>query len=193
MIIGWRDESRSSRVKLGQILTVIAGLSLMSEPASAADKPVPRAELFQKLIDCRAIRDNSERLACFDDQAAKIDAAEAKQDVIVIDRGQATKARKEAFGLPTSKLPVLGVEKGSSPLGEGVNDIQTTLRQASQMKNGKWLFVLADGARWFQTDYDIIRDPKPGQSIRIRKAAIGSYLANIEGRKAIRVKRADQP
>ncbi len=175
-----------------RVLTAIAGLSLFANGAYAADTPLQRADLFQKLIDCRAVIDGGARLACFDDQAAKIDAAEAKQDVIVIDRSQASKARKEAFGLPASKRPMLGVEKGSSPLGEGVNDIQTTLLQARRMKSGKWLFVLADGARWFQTDRDSIRDPKPGQSIRIRKAAVGSYLANIDGRRAIRVMRTDQ-
>lgn len=191
MVIDAGNDIRSMSVKRRQVLVAIVGLNFMTSSVYAADAPSQRAELFQKLIDCRAIQDAEERLACFDNQVAIIDTAEAKRDVIVIDRSQAAKARKDAFGLPASKLPVLGVEKGSNPLGEGVSDIQTTLRQASQMKNGKWLFTLADGARWFQTDYDIIRDPKPGQAIRIRKAAIGSYLANIEGRKAIRVKRAE--
>ena len=156
--------------------------------ADKSDKASSRAEIFQRLLDCRAIPKDAERLACFETQTAAIDAAEAKRDVVIIDRDQATKARKEGFGLPTKGL-VVGKP---APTDEGITDVTSTIREARTLNNGKWILVLESGARWVQTESNTIRDPKPGNSIRIRKAALGGYLANINGRTAIRVRRIDQ-
>jgi len=40
-----------------------------------------------------------------------------------------------------------------------------------------------------QTDTTSIRIPKSGQSIKIRKAAMGSFSANMNNQHAIRMKR----
>jgi hypothetical protein len=169
-----------------------AGMALFTTSAVAADKAdkkAPRAEVLQKLIDCRAIPNDAERLACFERQTALIDDAEAKRDLVVIDRDQATKARKESFGLPAKPLIV-----GQAPaLGEGVTDVTSKIRTAKLLNSKRWLFVLEDGARWYQAESKSIREPKPGQSIRIRKASLGGFLANIDGQPATRVRRLDQP
>ena len=175
----------------GFVIIGCLGLMFGTANASAADKTSKtsvRAEVLQKLIDCRAIPKDAERLACFETQTAAIDAAEAKRDVVIIDRDQATKARKEGFGLPTKGL-VVGKP---APTDEGITDVTSTIREARTLNNGKWILVLESGARWVQTESNTIRDPKPGNSIRIRKAALGGYLANINGRTAIRVRRIDQ-
>jgi hypothetical protein len=201
--LAWNDEvdmidlsqlvSRSKSVRLkGFVIAGCLGLVFGATSASAADnagKPPVRAGVLQKLLDCRAISNPNDRLACFEAQTAIIDEAEAKRDVVIIDRDQATKARKEGFGLPIKAL-VLGK---SAPTDEGITDVTSTLRDARTLKDGKWLFILENGARWVQTESNIIRDPKPGHSIRIRKAALGGYIANINGRTAIRVRRIDQP
>jgi hypothetical protein len=185
--------SRSKMVRLGIIVIgFLAGLSVCTVSAVAAGKdqkkPV-RAEVLQKLIDCRAIRVDAERLACYETQTAKIDDAEAKRDLVIIDRDQATKARKEGFGLPSRPLIV-----GAPPaLGEGVSDVTSRIQSAKQLNSKRWLFVLEDGARWYQAESKSIREPKPGQSIRIRKAALGGFLANVNGQPATRVRRIDQP
>jgi hypothetical protein len=169
-----------------------ATVALFTTSAVAADKAetnVPRAEVLQRLIDCRAIPNDAERLACYERQTALIDDAESKKNVIVIDKSQAVKARKDNFGLPKRELPVAGI--GQNGLGEGVSDIRSTIRDARLLKSGKWVLVLEDGARWFQTDSETIRDPKPGQGVRIRKAALGSYFANINGQAAVRVRRIE--
>lgn len=159
--------------------------------AAAADrdqKKPARADVLQKLIDCRAIPSDAERLACYEAQTAKIDAAEAKRDLVIIDRDQATKARKDGFGLPSRPLIV-----GAPPaLGEGVTDVTAKIRTAKLLNTNRWLFVLDDGARWYQAESKTLRDPKPGQSVRIRKASLGGFLANIDGQPATRVRRIDQ-
>jgi hypothetical protein len=169
-----------------------ASAALLVASALAADKTekkVPRAEVLQKLIDCRSIHDSAERLACFEIQTANIDNAEANRDLVIIDRDQATKARKESFGLPARPLVV-----GTAPaLGEGVTDMTSKIRTAKLLNSNRWLFVLEDGARWYQAESKLLRDPKPGQSIRIRKASLGGFLANIDGQTATRVRRLEQP
>ena len=52
-----------------------------------------------------------------------------------------------------------------------------------------WMGLGGDGARWAQTELTRMRSPKAGDSIRIRKTALGGYMANINDRPAIRVKR----
>ena len=174
------------------VIGLWAGISLFATDAVAADKDQKkpaRADVLQKLIDCRAIPNDAERLACYETQTAKIDNAEAKRDLVIIDREQATKARKDGFGLPSRPLIV-----GAPPaLGEGVTDVTAKIRTAKQLNSKRWLLVLEDGARWYQAESKTIRDPKPGQSVRIRKASLGGFLANIDGQIAIRVRRIDQP
>ena len=59
--------------------TGILMVALCAPPLAAA--PVPsaerRAEVFQQLVDCRTVADNTERLACYDKAAGALDQAEA--------------------------------------------------------------------------------------------------------------------
>ena len=69
-------------------------------------------------------------------------------------------------------------------------EIEATITAARPSRTAGWRFVLDDGSTWLQTDaIGFRRDPKPGMKIRIRRAAMGSYLANVEGQLAVRVKR----
>jgi hypothetical protein len=185
--------SRSKKVRLGfSAIGLCLSVTLFATSAVSAgkdQKKPARADVLQKLIDCRSIPSDAERLACYETQTAKIDDAEAKRDLVIIDRDQATKARKDGFGLPARPLIV-----GTPPaLGEGVSDVTAKIRSAKLLDSKRWLFVLEDGARWYQAELKTLRDPKPGQSVRIRKASLGGFLANIDGQPATRVRRIDQP
>lgn len=154
--------------------------------ASFANETPPRPEVFRKLVECRAIADNNARLACFDAQVMQLADAEARNDVVVVDRVQVQKARKSLFGL---SLPDLGLFGGNDSKDEGVDQIETKIVSAAQMRDGKWRFTVEDGAKWVQTETRTIHAPASGDSVRIRKAAMGSFFANIDGRTAIRVRR----
>ena len=171
-------------------LCICVSVSSVSAIAAGKDQKQPvRAEVLENLINCRTIVNDAERLACYEAQTARIDAAEAKRDLVIIDRDQATKARKDNFGLPAKPLVV-----GAQPaLGEGVSDVTAKIRTAKLLNSNRWLITLEDGARWYQAESKSIREPKPGQSIRIRKASLGGFLANIDGQPATRVRRIDQP
>lgn len=160
--------------------------TLLIAPAGFAKEAPPRPELFRKLVECRAIADNALRLACFDAQVTQLAEAEARNDVVVVDRVQVQKARKSLFGLT---LPDLGLFGGDDPKDEGVDQIETKITSAALSRDGKWRFTVEDGAKWVQTERRSIHAPAPGDSVRIRKAAMGSFFANIDGRTAIRVRR----
>jgi hypothetical protein len=163
-------------------------LLLLSPVVAAEVRKEPRPPVFQKLIDCRAIADAAARLACYDSGVAQIDDAEQKSEIVVVDRTQIKKAKRSLFGL---SLPKLGLFGNEDDKGDDAEVLETTIKSASSLGYDKWAFTLEDGARWVQTEARGSTNPKPGQSIKIRRGAMGGYLANIDGHPAIRVKRVN--
>lgn len=116
-----------------------------------------------------------------------METAAARKDVVVVDREQLRKTRRSLFGLTLPNLSVFGDDSKDE---QGVTQIDSTIRRVSQTPYGKWVFTLEDGAQWEQTDSrNLPITPKVGHNIKIRKAALGSYLANVKDQVAIRVKR----
>lgn len=168
---------------------MFAALALVA-PAAGAAQSGERPELLSRLVDCRSITANAERLACYDARVSALDEAERKREVVVVDRAQVREARRSLFGLTLPKIRLFG-DRDDAPEEPEFAQIETTLKEAAQA-GGRWRFTLQDGANWVQTDSEeLARTPRPGQAIRIRKGALGSFLANIERQPAIRVKRVN--
>ncbi len=154
-------------------------------PTSAAT-PSTRAPAVQAVVDCRAIADPTQRLACYDDAVAKLTAAEASGDLLTLDKEQRRAARRQVFGLP---LPSLGFLDRGEQAGES-DKITEKIASASQDPYGKWTVVLEDGAIWVQIDDgQLDRPPHSGSSAEIRRAALGSFFMKIDGQLSIRVRR----
>ena len=68
---------------------------------------------MQQLLDCRKLADSAARLACYDKAAATMDQAEAKGDIVVVDREQARKVRRQAFGFTLPSITLF--ERGEKP------------------------------------------------------------------------------
>lgn len=167
-------------------LSVTLALCGAAGASHAADR-TDRAAVVQKLTDCRKITDNGQRLACYDAAAAAFDQAEAKGDVVVVDREQARKVRKQAFGF---QLPSISIfERGEA--NEDLDNTDAVLASARQDRTGAWIIQLEDGAVWASNGAEqLFKTPKPGMKVRIRKASLGSYLMMIDnqgGFKAHRV------
>ena len=114
-------------------------------------------------------------------------AAEAASEIRVVDRQQVRSTRRSLFGLT---LPDLNIFGGDAD--DPMNEINGTIRSVNQLGDGKWAFTLDDGARWVQIDSrDLSSYPRVGHSVRIRRAAMGSFLANINRNTAIRVRRSN--
>ncbi len=163
-------------------------VSLMAVPGlvMAAPKPPSRAAVLQGLLDCRSQGENAARLACYDKAAAAMDQAETKGDIVVVDRAQAQEVRKQAFGFTLPSLSLF--DRGERP--EPIDRVTGMVALARQGADGKWIVRLEDGAVWRQIDADpLTRDPRPGMSVVIRSAAMGSFLMNIDNQGSFRAHR----
>lgn len=163
------------------------GSALAAEPPAAGESVPAR---FQRLLDCRQIQDGAQRLACYDAQVADVAAAQQNRDLVVVDREQIRSTRRSLFGLSLPSLAIFGRGHDGAPEEEEVSQIDSTLSRVSIAADSRWRFTIADGARWLQIDSRPLgREPRAGMPVRIRKAALGSYFAMIDGQNGIRVRR----
>jgi hypothetical protein len=169
-------------------LLAILGLATLGGMALAEPRTEGRAAIVQKLVDCRKLTDDSARLACYDQATAAFDQAEAKGDVVVIDRDQARKVRRQAFGFTLPSISIFA--KGESQ--EEVDTSDGVVATARQDGAGHWVVKLEDGAVWAQVDSnELFKTPKAGMPVKIRKAALGSYLMDIGNQRAFRAHRVE--
>lgn len=154
---------------------------------TAAQQPPPAdPEQLRSLLACRAMTEATARLACFDAAAGALETAHRDGSILVVDRVEVDRARREAFGLNLPALPRLF----GGGAGAELADIETTLVSASRNPRDQWTFRLADGSTWMQTDGDPVQfRNRPDQPVRIRRAALGSFLMTVGGSRAIRVQR----
>lgn len=167
---------------MAKILLPLLALQLVVTPAAAqkTSKP-PRPVQFQKLVECRAIAEPGARLACFDRETAAFEAAEKGNDLVVVDRQQIRNTRRSLFGLTLPKIPFLddGDEEAGTAQIEGVV-------RSARVDGDKWTVDL-DGSTWRTTEgAQFETPPKAGQKAIVRRAALGSYVLKIEGRKGLR-------
>ncbi|NJC33634.1 hypothetical protein GGR88_001108 [Sphingomonas jejuensis] len=134
--------------------------------------PAPAAPVLQRMLDCRRLQDGAARLACFDREAATVDAAQQSREIVVLDRDTAERGARAVETERRRFEPFEGVIAG-----------------ARQQPNGRWVLRLEDGTQWVQADSETVRrEPRAGQTVAVRPAAMGSYFANIDGQRAIRVR-----
>ena len=171
-------------------LSLIVVLTIGASGAHAQIRPRDRAGAIQKLIDCRALTDAVARLACFDTTAAALDIAEAKGEIVVVEKEQMKAVRKQAFGFSLPSLSLFDrSDKGEA--AEPLDQITATLSGAYRTGSGKWVLELEDGAVWMQSDTEALpRGAKKGSTIEIRRASMGSFFVNVDKQRAIRATRS---
>ncbi|MDR7155100.1 hypothetical protein J2W40_001922 [Sphingobium xenophagum] len=178
--------------RFGTTLLVVLFSIAATNAAAAPNQQQPRPEIFTDLLQCRTITDNSERLACFDRQVGAIDAAAQRDEVVVLDKSELAKTRKTLFGFSFPKLPFLGgdeVDDRGEAKVDGVDQIEAVIASVRSLGYGKWQIGLDDGAVWATTEALTARDPKVGQKIELKRAAMGSFMGKVEGGRAVRMKR----
>lgn len=165
----------------------LLALSVSGSGAFAQNVPVEPPAQLTALVQCRTIPDDARRLACFDAAAAGLAAAERAGELVVVDRAQADAARRQAFGFNLPSLDVFTRRLGAK---EEADRLVLTLSGAGLDSSGKWVLRTSEGQTWRQTDdRRVFRSPRAGSRFEVRRAALGSYLANIDGQTAIRVRR----
>ena len=174
---------------------IVTALALAGTAALASVVPVhakDKAEatsppaIYQAVVDCRTIGDATQRLACFDRTVGQMASATSSRDLVILDRESMRETRKGLFGFNLPKLKLFG--GGSDDSRDEVRELEAAISGIRSAPDGFPILTLDDGAHWKQTDGRNLF-PKIGDRIKIKRAAMGSYMASIGKKSGIRVMR----
>lgn len=165
-------------------------MSCMALAMTAAARPqtggIAPPSSLQGLARCTTITDNAQRLACYDQAAAALVAAEQRSDIIVVERQQLEQARRAMFGFSLPDLPLL---RGHGKVAT-IDQIDGVLASASADSSAQWLFRLRDGSEWQQVDINPLTiDPRAGDPVVVRRAGLGGYRLSVARAPGVRVRR----
>lgn len=142
---------------------------------------------------CSEIAADAARLACYDSLFR--DAGSYSPDSLAETAGEAASSpaqtvvldSEETFGLTEAQRAQRAAEAGLKP----VDEITVTIISLNSDHGGKLVIELANGQRWRQVDSTGWTGFRVGETIVIRRGALGSYLATApdSGRPAVRVRR----
>ncbi|MGK2911138.1 MAG: hypothetical protein ACSLE1_15255 [Sphingobium sp.] len=181
--------SIDAKPKMPALAVATLGL-LMTSGATAEDRIKPRAEAFERLVQCQEIAADAARLACFDSQVTAMKAGADRNELVVLDREEIKKTRRSLFGLSIPRLPFFGDGNDQDvKKADAIIEINAKLTAVSSLNGGLWSFKLDDDTRWQTIEPFETITPKPGMAISIRRAALGSFLAKINDRRPVRIKR----
>lgn len=167
----------------------ITALVLLFAPAAAAQTDSgqpPRPESLEGVYACAEVSDDAQRLACYDAAVGRMRQAESEGQFVAVDRGQVQTMRRESFGLT---LPAI-----TNLFGGGDNDaldsIELQVERVLPRSDGRHVFVMSDGQRWTQVEPRRASNVRAGDTVTVRRAALGSYmLVGERGGLAHRVRR----
>ena len=170
-----------------------ASLALASSAVAGQHPPAAGAQqstALDAVLNCRSIAGATERLACFDRSTDALQSATAKHDIVVVDRETVRKTQRSLFGfnLPGGTILDSGNSK-TRQADEEEREINATVRSAQMGADGYWVVVLEDGAVWHQTDGTLALSPKPGNTVTIRRAALGSYYMRVGSQPGVKARR----
>lgn len=168
---------------------IAAGLMLAvsTAPAGAKDDPLP-SPLIDALEKCLAISADPQRLACTDAAARRLIDASRRKEVVVVDRDEMKRTRKSLFGFALPRIGLFG--KGGPDSGDEVDRVEARITRVAALGYGKLGFTLEDGARWNTTEgWDSPVQPRSGDTLIIKRGAIGNFMVSIKGGRAVRAMR----
>lgn len=140
---------------------------------------------IQRLMACRAIASAEGRLACFDRETGAMEQAIASKDLVFIDREKARAASRSLFGF---SIPNFGGLFGGDE--NEVKSIESTVTRSGRNVDGGWIFYLADGSVWTQTDdWPLGLPPEKGDKVVVSKGMLGSFRLRLNKQPEIKVKR----
>jgi hypothetical protein len=143
--------------------------------------------ILESLVRCRTIESDRERLACLDRGVAALAAARADSGLTAQTRDDQAQRRQAQFGLaPEGAVPPRRAERKDAP--PVVQELNSTVTRVVATGRDRLTVTLADGSVWRTTE-PARSEPEAGDSVRIRRAALGSYLATFAGGRAVRIER----
>ncbi len=170
--------------------TAAAAICLILLASSAASAWTPAdagtPDQMGRLLACQGQADPAARLGCYDREVAAMKDAVARRDLVLIDKARANQARRGLFGF---SVPSFGGLFGGDDK-DAVKQIETSVTRASRNGEGGWTVRLADGSTWTQTDDNpIAMEPRPGDKVVVKRAALGSFTMSVNRQPGVKVRR----
>ena len=193
-------------MQLKSLATVFAIL-VTGAPALAQD-PQSESETLNRLLACRALSDDSARLACQDEHLGALAQATESGRIVVVERRALREVERESFGLNLPSVGRLGGllrrrDSGDSEATEmaeveTLEDGSTATYNASgslesligvpvsevTLRNGKLRITLANGQIWAQTDSTRLprissRAVRNGLTADIESGLLGAHFMSL--------------
>lgn len=178
-----------------RILLVSAAAAAILAGSASARQDV--ANPTDPIYACASIAENAARLACFDEAVGTLRTKEEAGLVQTIDVGQIETIEKEAFGFSMPSLPGLFSRSSSSEKKVGreeIDEITVAVKSARiQGVTGRAIVTLENDQTWEQIDTTRIlaTSLRKAKVVRVRKAAMGSFMMTLDGGRSFRVKRTN--
>ena len=158
------------------VLAMILGSTAVAAavPATAQGEAALRGELRA----CATIAEIDARVACYDALSASEEPA--------------PQAAAGPRGLGSEQVPRARSPQPERATAQAEADsIEATVVASVEREPGIHLVTLEDGAQWqFVEGVSLAYNPpRPGASVEIRSASMGSYLMRYQGQAAVRVRR----
>jgi hypothetical protein len=175
-------------MKAFQRTAAVIALATLFAPVASAKPAKPKSPLVSGLEKCRQVTDSSARLTCYDRAAGALLTAADRGDISVVDRAELRQTRRSLFGFGMPKLPFFA---GDTSADEGADQLDSTIKSARAVGNGRFRLVISDGNAVWETleSYMSMSDPRAGQKIRIRRGPLGSFVLQINGQRGVKGKR----
>lgn len=173
---------------------MLVAASVATVPALAKDRGLAR---------CAAVVDSAARLACFEELAQSRGAAPAARSSTATEPAappvteaasaavrsaapvdQAVKSRAE-FGLSADRIAA------RKPVPDRPSDrLAAVVASIEPFGAGYWTFTTRDGATWRVLEArQSFRPPRPGDTVTLLRASLGSFLMIAQHQASIRVRR----
>lgn len=189
----WQGEHdmTQSTAKLRAAALLVAGAAGLLAAGTAT--PVSAQEAAQEpdylaaLKACRAIKDEDDRLKCYDAKVGAMVSASEAGDVRIVDREDVRRTRRQLFGFTVPDLDIL---EGDEQDKESSELLETTITSARQLTNKAWRFTTAEGAVWEINNAPARLAPiKPQDKVIFKRASLGFYFIRINGQMGVKGKR----
>jgi len=125
---------------------------------------------------CVQLRNDTERLACYDQAFGKPAAAAAATAA----------APQEQFGFTEKEL---ARNTGQSAVSAAAESVTAAITSLVRRHDGKFVVTLDNAQVWVQSEFNSQADVEIGDSVTVRRGALGSYLLVTKAKIGTRVKR----
>jgi hypothetical protein len=175
-----------------RILTFLFVVSaFLVQPAAAQPaQTTATPEALSAVYQCASVTGDAERLACFDSAVGRLRQAEQQGQVVAVDRQQVAELERDSFGFSLPSLSRFIPQLGGGERSEPIENLEMTVERIAMNSAGRARFVMSNGQTWTQTEPQRTRNVREGDTVTVRRAAMGSFmLSGTRGGAAHRVRR----